>query len=137
MCASSSSSSSSWGEWHAYSHLLILFSPMNTNQKIVRAKLSASILRKHGSDWFKYPGFHSLCEESQENCYNDPYFSLCLILTAEKPSRGPLNRFSKESFLWVGSFERLCRIDKPIRQAFVNFPITNFLLNKSHSLQSK
>jgi len=69
MCASSSSPSSSWGEWHAYSsHLLVLFPPMSANQKIVTDKLSASILLKHGSDWFKYPGFHSLCEESQENC---------------------------------------------------------------------
>lgn len=124
------------------SHLLILFPPRNTNQKIVTAKLNASILRKDGSDWkqtgrFKYPGFNRLLGESQVNYdpKNDPYFSLCLIPTAEKtthksrsrrslspslksePSRGPLNRFSNESFLWVGSFEWFCRIGQPIRES--------------------
>lgn len=39
---------SHWFEGHAHPHLLILFSPMSTNQKIATAKLSASILRKNG-----------------------------------------------------------------------------------------
>lgn len=94
------------------SHLLILFPPMNTNQKIVTEKLNPSILRKDGSGWKQIrqiqTGFHRLLGESHDP-KNYPYFSLCLIPTAEKttrksrsqrslspslksePSRGPLN----------------------------------------------